>query len=47
MFETAFHIPMKRIVPRYPCAVNAGNSGHFAVRELECGEDVVHFYFEA
>jgi|GEM_PF-3579458 len=37
----------KRIVPRYPCAVNADNSGRSAIRKLHCVEDVVHFYFEA
>ncbi|MEH2298787.1 MAG: hypothetical protein V7K88_06965 [Nostoc sp.] len=46
VFEAAFHIT-KRIMPRYPCGINAGNGGRSAVHELNCGEYVVHFYFEA
>ncbi|MCC5656106.1 hypothetical protein LC608_03720 [Nostoc sp. XA010] len=37
----------ERIVARYPCGINADNSGRSAIHKLHYGEEVVHFYFEA
>ncbi|WP_207794508.1 hypothetical protein [Nostoc sp. UIC 10630] len=46
VFETAFHIASE-LCQDMRVSTNADKGGRSAVRKLDCGKDVVHFYFEA